>query len=348
MRYRILGQHTGLRVSELVLGTGMFGTKWGHGADRDESRRVFDGYVEAGGNFLDTSDSYQFGESESLLGEFIETCRDDLVIATKYTQSTDPKGSLSVTGNSRKAMVRSLEQSLIRLGTDRIDLYWVHMPDGVTPIDEIVRGLDDLVRSGKVLYIGLSDFPAWRVSAAAMLAELRGWTPIAAQQIEYSLVQRTPERELLPMADAFGLATVAWSPLGGGVLTGKYRKGETGRQTGMGGRLFHAENTPQKTAIVDMLEAIAEETGSNAGRVAIAWVSAKGAIPITGPRTRAQLDDNLPATEVSLMADHIRRLDEVSAISLGFPHDMLAASATQDRIAGGKRALLDLPTHPVR
>jgi aryl-alcohol dehydrogenase-like predicted oxidoreductase len=192
MRYKILGQHTGLRVSELVLGTGMFGTNWGHGADRDESRRMFDGYVEADGNFLDTSDSYQFGESDSMLGEFI-----------------DPKGSLSVTGNSRKAMVRSLEQSLIRLGTDRIDLYWVHMPDSMTPIDEIVRGLDDLVRSGKVLYVGLSDFPAWRISAAAMLAELRGWTPITARQINYSLVQRTPERELLPMAATSGLATMA-------------------------------------------------------------------------------------------------------------------------------------------
>lgn len=253
-----------------------------------------------------------------------------------------------MTGNSRKATVRSLEQSLKRLGTDRIDLYWVHLPDAVTPIDEIVRGLDDLVRAGKILYVGLSDFPAWRVSAAAMLAELRGWTPIAAQQIEYSLVQRTPERELLPMAAAFGLATVAWSPLGGGVLTGKYRKGETGRQTGMGGRLFHAEDTPQKTAILDTLETIAEEIGSNAGRVAIAWVSAKGATPIIGPRTRAQLDDNLAAVEVSLTADQVRRLDEVSAIPLGFPHDMLAAPAYQDRIAGGKRALLDLPIQPVR
>src|SRR6202158_5725711 len=173
MRYKILGRHTGLRISELALGAGMFGTRWGHSADRDESRRLFDGYVEAGGNFLDTSDSYQFGESESLLGEFIKTDRDDLVVATKYTQSADPKGSLSVTGNSRKAMVRSLERSLNRLGTDRIDLYWVHMPDGVTPIDEIVRGLDDLVRAGKVLYVGLSDFAARRASGAGMRAGRR-------------------------------------------------------------------------------------------------------------------------------------------------------------------------------
>jgi aryl-alcohol dehydrogenase-like predicted oxidoreductase len=348
MRYKLLGQHTGVRVSEFVLGTGMFGTKWGHGADPQESRRIFDGYIEAGGNFLDTSDSYQFGESESLLGEFVKPMRDDLVLATKFTQSADPKGSLSVTGNSRKAMLRSLEQSLKRLGTDRIDLYWVHMPDGVTPIDEIVRGLDDLVRAGKVLYVGLSDFPAWRVSAAAMLTELRGWTPIAAQQIEYSLVQRTAERELLPMAAAFGLASLAWSPLGGGVLTGKYRKGETGRQTGMGGRLFHAENTAQKTAIVDALEVVAKETGSTPGGVALAWVSGKGVVPIIGPRTRVQLDDNLASAGVSLTLDQVRRLDEVSAIPLGFPHDMLATAAYQDRVAGGKRALLDLPAHPAR
>jgi len=239
MRYKLFGQHTGLRVSELVLGTGMFGTKWGHGADPEESRRIFDGYLEAGGNFLDTSDTYQFGESEALLGEFIKPNRDDLIVASKYSMGASPNGSLSVTGNNRKAMVRSLEHSLKRLQTDRLDLYWVHVPDGMTPIDEIMRGFDDLVRAGKILYAGLSDFPAWRVARAATVADLRGWAPLAGLQIEYSLVQRTPERELLPMAAAFGLGTVAWSPLGGGVLTGKYRRGESGRQTGMGGRLFH-------------------------------------------------------------------------------------------------------------
>ena len=348
MRYRVLGRHTGLRISGVVLGTGMFGTKWGYGANPEESRLIFDGYLEAGGNFIDTSDSYQFGEAELLIGEFIRPVRDDVVLATKFTQSDDPKGSLSVTGNSRKAMVRSLEQSLKRLKTDRIDLYWVHMPDGMTPIEEIVRGLDDLVRAGKVLYAGLSDFPAWRVSAAAMLSEMRGWAPIVAQQIEYSLVQRTPERELLPMAEAWGLATIAWSPLGGGVLTGKYRKGEDGRRSGMGGRLFHAEDTPQTTAIIDTLKVIAEEIGSIAGRVAIAWVSAKGAIPIIGPRTRAQLDDNLASAEVRLSHDQIARLDDASPVTLGFPHEMLALAAYQDRITGGKRALLDLPAQAVR
>ena len=157
MRFKILGRHTGLRVSALALGTGMFGTKWGHGADAEESRRMFSGYIEAGCYLLDTSDSYQFGESEELVGQFIRPMRDDVVLATKYTQGADPTGSVSVTGNSRKAMVRSLEQSLKRLGTDRVDLYWVHIPDGVTPIDEIMRGLEDLVRSGKVLCVGLSE-----------------------------------------------------------------------------------------------------------------------------------------------------------------------------------------------
>ena len=347
MRYKLFGQHTGLRVSELVLGTGMFGTKWGHGADPEESRRIFDGYLEAGGNFLDTSDTYQFGESEALLGEFIKPNRDDLIVASKYSMGASPNGSLSVTGNNRKAMVRSLEHSLKRLQTDRLDLYWVHVPDGMTPIDEIMRGFDDLVRAGKILYAGLSDFPAWRVARAATVADLRGWAPLAGLQIEYSLVQRTPERELLPMAAAFGLGTVAWSPLGGGVLTGKYRRGESGRQTGMGGRLFHPEDTPQKTAIIDTLEAIAKENGANSGQVAIAWVAARGAVPIIGPRTREQLDDNLGAANVKLTGDQMRRLDEASAISLGFPHDMVGQPGTRQRLTGGKLELLDLPVQPV-
>lgn len=347
MRYKLFGQHTGLRVSEFVLGTGMFGTKWGHGADPEASRRIFDGYLEAGGNFLDTSDTYQFGESEALLGELTKPHRDDLIIASKYSMGASPNGSLSVTGNSRKAMVRSLEQSLKRLQTDRLDLYWVHVPDGMTPIDEIMRGFDDLVRAGKILYAGLSDFPAWRFARAATVADLRGWAPLAGMQIEYSLVQRTPERELLPMAAAFGLGTVAWSPLGGGVLTGKYRKGETGRQTGMGGRLFHPEDTPQKTAIIDTLEAIAKENGANSGQVAIAWVAARGAIPIIGPRTREQLDDNLGAVNVKVSGDQMRRLDEASAISLGFPHDMVRQPGIRQRLTGGKLDLLDLPVQPV-
>lgn len=199
MRYKVFGRRTGLRVSELALGAGNFGTRWGHGAECNEAKKVFDSYVEAGGNFIDTADSYQFGESEELVGEFIAADRDYFVVATKYTLGTNANDGISRTGNNRKNMVRSVEGSLKRLKTDRIDLYWAHFADGVTPMEEIVRGFDDLVRSGKILYAGLSNFPAWRISRADLLTELRGWAPIAGIQIEYSLVERTADRELLPM-----------------------------------------------------------------------------------------------------------------------------------------------------
>jgi aryl-alcohol dehydrogenase-like predicted oxidoreductase len=347
MRYRVFGRRTGLRVSELSLGCGTFGTKWGYGAEPDEARAIFERYVEAGGNFLDTADSYQLGESETLLGEFTAGKRDDVVVATKYSLPVSADAGISVTGNSRKNMLRSVEASLKRLRTDRIDLYWVHMPDGATPIDEIARGLDDLVGAGKILYGGLSDFPAWRTALAARTAELQGWSPIVGQQIEYSLVERTPDRELLPMAAALGLGTVAWSPLGGGLLTGKYRKGEKGRATTWKS-LIHEENDARRTAILDVLDAVAQEADANPGRVAIAWVLAKGIIPILGPRTRAQLDDNLGALALALTPDQERRLDEASAIPLGFPHDMpVRFKDLRQRLAGGKADLLDLPSFPV-
>lgn len=204
MRYRIFGERTGLKVSEIVLGAGMFGTAFGYGAPQDEVRRLLQGYVEAGGNFIDTADNYQLGESERLIGEFIAQRRDDFVIASKFSRGATRAPALAALGNNRKAMVQSVEDSLKRLKTDRIDVYFVHMDDGVTPVDEIARGLDDLVRAGKIIYGGLSNFPAWRVATAANTADLRGWAPIAAIQIEYNLLERTPERELLPMADGFG------------------------------------------------------------------------------------------------------------------------------------------------
>jgi aryl-alcohol dehydrogenase-like predicted oxidoreductase len=346
MRYRVFGQRSGLRVSELSLGCGMFGRTWGHGAAPEEARRMFDGYVEAGGNFLDTADTYQLGESESLIGQFVEPNRDEFVIATKYTLGVN--GGISGTGNSRQNMVRSVEASLKRLRTDRIDLYWVHHPDGATPIEEIVRGLDDLVRAGKIVYAGLSNFPAWRLASAVTMAELRGWAPMVGQEIEYSLVERAPDRELLPMAQALGLGTVAWSPLGGGLLTGKYRRGEVGRAETWDVKLIHEENSAQKTAILDTLHAIGEETDRNPGQIAIAWVGARGLIPCIGPRTRAQLDDNLGALTVTLTAEQLRRLDEVSAVPLGYPHTMLSRfDGLGNQIAGGKLDLLDPPSAPV-
>src|SRR5918995_6625904 len=184
MRYKIFGRRAGLRVSEVALGAANFGTRWGHGAERDGAKKVFDAYVEAGGNFIDTADTYQFGESEELVGEFIAADRDYFVLATKYTLGTTATDGISRTGNSRKNMIRSVEGSLRRLKTDRIDLYWAHFADGVTPMEEIVRGFDDLVRAGKILYAGLSNFPAWRISRAATIAELRSFTPIAGLQVE--------------------------------------------------------------------------------------------------------------------------------------------------------------------
>jgi aryl-alcohol dehydrogenase-like predicted oxidoreductase len=344
MRYRTFGQ-TGLRVSSIALGTANFGKGWGYGSEREEAHKIYASYRDAGGNLIDTADQYQFGQSEEMLGDFISGEREDVVLATKFSLGDSPNSGLQRTGNSRKAMIQSVEASLKRLKTDRVDLLWVHMPDGVTPIDEIARGLDDIVRSGKILYSGLSDFPAWRVATAVTLAELRGWAPISAVQLEYSLVERTAERELLPMAAAFNLATVAWSPLGGGLLTGKYRKGETGRAQGLGA-VIHSESDGRKTATVDEVLAISDETGLPAGRIAIAWVLNKGTLPIIGPRTLEQLADNLASADVVLSAEHMQRLDASSAISLGFPHDVVAASA--GRLAGGKAELTDRPVRVVR
>lgn len=350
MRYKIFGRRSGLRVSELALGTGNFGTGWGHGAEPDEARKIFDSYVDAGGNFIDTADGYQAGQSETLVGEFIAAERDHFVLATKYTNGVSVKAGISRTGNSRKNMIRSVEDSLNRLKTDRIDLYWVHIADGMTPIEEIARGLDDLVRAGKILYAGLSNFPAWRVARAATLADLRGWAPFVGIQIEYSLAERTPERELLPMAEALGLGATLWSPLGGGFLTGKYRSSDEGRLTRLG-VLIHAEKTARETAILDAVLAIAAELGASATHVAIAWLRHKAAqsttslIPILGPRTREQLDGTLGALNVTLAPEQVARLDAASAIPLGVPHEMLNNYA--QRIAGGKHELIDLPTVPV-
>jgi aryl-alcohol dehydrogenase-like predicted oxidoreductase len=244
------------------------------------------------------------------------------VLATKFTFQTDPKAGILVTGNSRRAMVSSVEASLKRLKTDRIDLYWAHVSDAVTPAEEIVRVFDDLVRAGKILYAGLSDFPAWRVARAATFAELRGVTPIAGLQVEHSLVERTTEQELLPAGQALGLGIVAWSPLGGGMLTGKYRQGEKGRREGFGGRVFQEENSAHRTAILDTLIAVAKDAGVTPAEIAIAWVAAKGSLPIIGPRTLAELENNL-AIKVTLSPQQIARLDEVSAIPAVFPHRML-------------------------
>ncbi len=298
MNYQLFGSKTGLWVSELALGTGMFGTATGYGAEPAEARRIWDGYAEAGGNFIDTSNAYQLGEAERLVGEFLGSNRGGFVLLSKYTRGTTAAPALAQLGNHRKAMTQAVEASLKRLRTDYLDFYFAHLPDGVTPAEEIVRSFDELVRAGKILYGGLSNFPAWRVATAATAADLRGWAPLAGIQVEYNLVQRTTERELLPMAEGLGLGVMGYSPLGGGVLTGKYRRGEAGRATASAGG--PPASGAQTGAVLDALVAVADELAASPGQVATAWVKAKGVVPIAGPRTRAQLDDYLGAAALVL------------------------------------------------
>jgi aryl-alcohol dehydrogenase-like predicted oxidoreductase len=346
MRYRIFGR-TGLRVSSQALGTGNFGTGWGYGAERGQAKAIYDAYRAAGGNFVDTADQYQFGQSETLLGEFVAAERDDVVLATKASMGDSPGAGLQGTGNSRKAITQSLEKSLKRLGTDRVDLLWVHMPDQVTPTDELARTLEDLVRSGKALHVGLSDFPAWRAARAATIAELRGWSGVCAIQLEYSLVERTSEAELLPMAEGFDLGVVAWSPLGGGLLTGKYRLGETGRKEGLGVVIHDEEGDARKIAALDAVLAVAQEAGVSPGAVAIAWVLAKGVLPILGPRTPEQLAGNLVAGDVTLSPEQIARLDAASAPPTIFPQGMIANPGNRQVLAGGIPDQIDARGRPL-
>ena len=314
MNYTPFGS-TGLQISPLVLGTGNFGTGWGYGADAEASTAIFNAYADAGGNVIDTADVYQFGQSEELVGSLLQGRRENFVLATKFTNGAEPDANRLVTGNSRKAMVASVEASLRRLNTDRIDIYWAHHPDGVTPTEEILRGLDDLARAGKILYVGLSNFPAWRLARAVTLAEVSRSIPVSAAQFEHSLVHREPEADLFPASRALGLGIVTWSPLGGGMLTGKYRSGQAGRAQGFGGKVFQPENSAQRTEILDTVLAVAGELGVSASQVAIAWAGTHGAVPIIGPRTPAQLADNLGALPLKLSAEQISRLDAVSAIA---------------------------------
>lgn len=347
--YRLLGR-SGLRVSPLSLGTMTFGKDWGWGADEADARRLFDTYVDAGGNFIDTANIYTNGSAETLLGRFAAGRRDRLVIASKYSLNPfpgDPNGG----GNHRKNLLQSIEASLKRLGTDYLDLLYLHAWDGLTPVEEVMRGFDDLVRSGKIVYAGLSDTPAWQVARMQTLAELRGWAPLVALQIEYSLAQRTVERELVPMAAELGLAVHAWSPLAMGVLTGKYRRadlerlrtGAAGSSPAGGGRsevaYAHDMFTERALAIGEQVAQVAAEAGHSPAQVALAWLLAQpGApIPIIGARTPEQLRDNLGALAITLDPAQLQRLDALSAVELGFPHDFLRGPIPQQLIFGGTR-----------
>jgi len=341
LRYRMLGP-SGLRVSELCLGTMSFGDEWGFGADEATSHRVLDAFADAGGNFLDTANKYHNGQTEEFVGRWLEGRRDRMVVATKYTLSMDHEDP-NASGNHRKNMRAAVEASLRRLKTDYIDLFWVHAWDKHTPYEETMRALDDLVRSGKVLYVGISDAPAWIVSASNVMADLKGWSAFVALQIEYSLLQRTPERDLLPMAEAFGLSVLAWAPLAAGVLTGKYTRGgdvDSNRQSSNESR---GRTNERALAIARKVDEVADALGVTSAQVATAWVSAHGYryIPILGARKVSQIEDTMKSTEVELAEEHLAALDELSGIKLGFPHDFLNSEGVKDVVYGEVRTRID-------
>jgi aryl-alcohol dehydrogenase-like predicted oxidoreductase len=331
MKYKLLG-HSGLRVSELCLGTMTFGLEWGWGSDKDQSREVFDTYANAGGNFVDTANLYTLGTSEKWLGEFIADDRDHFVLATKYALK-DRDGDPNFAGNHRKNMMRSVQQSLKRLNTESIDLLWIHAWDFTTAPEEVMRGLDDLITRGLVHYIGVSDTPAWIVSRCNTLAELRGWNRFAALQVEYNLLQRSPEADLLPMAKALDLAVTPWAPLAGGALTGKYLKAGEGRVKEISERRNERSLTIAQT-VVD----VAARMGCSPAQVAIQWTRQRDqvVIPIVGARTAAQLADSLQTVNIILPKEEIDILNNVTAGTYGFPHEFLKSDGVHEVLFSGK------------
>jgi aryl-alcohol dehydrogenase-like predicted oxidoreductase len=320
MRYRTFGR-SGLRVSQAFLGAMTFGEhERGFGAPADECRKMFSAYAEAGGNVIDTASNYTGGNSERIVGELLGPDRDRFVLATKYTVTNDGSDP-NASGNHRKSLRRSLEQSLQRLRTDRIDLLWVHIWDPETPVEETMRALDDAVRAGKVLYVGISDTPAWVVSRANVLAEWHGWSPFIGLQVPYSLAQRDIERELLPMAAGLGLSVAAWSPLAGGLLSGKFTRSASVGQA----RVNPDQLSERDLRIARELDAVADGLGVTSSQAALAWVMARGSFvhPIVGARRLDQLTGNLAALQVTLPDEAVARLDEVSAIPVGFPYDFI-------------------------
>ncbi|RSM98200.1 aldo/keto reductase [Nonomuraea sp. WAC 01424] len=322
MRYTTFGT-SGLRVSELILGTMGFGEDWGWGAPPEECRRMFTAYAEAGGNVIDTANRYTEGSSERIVGELIGKERDRYVLTTKYTLSMDGEDP-NAAGNHRKNLRRSVEESLRRLGTDYLDLLWVHIWDPDTPIEETLRALDDLVRTGKVLYLGFSDVPAWVIARANTIAELRGWTSFIGLQLSYSLLERDIERELLPMAETLGLSVAAWAPLARGVLSGKF----TRTDATAGSRISRDAVPERHLAIAADVAGVADELGVSSSQVALAWTRAHRTWihPISGARTFDQLTDNLAACDLRLPPEMVERLDEASAFPLGFPQNFIQMS----------------------
>jgi aryl-alcohol dehydrogenase-like predicted oxidoreductase len=321
MRYRLFGR-TGLRVSELFLGTMVLD-------DPGETRRIIAAYADAGGNVLDTASAY--GDGEELLGSVVER-RDRFVLATKYTLSRDARDP-NAAGNHRKNLVLSLERSLRRLRTDYVDVYWVHIWDRHTPLEETMRALDDAVRAGKILYVGISDAPAWVVARANTLAQWRGWTQFAGLQVPYNLLQRDIERELLPMAEAFGMSVAAWAPLGSGRLAGAGRRRRVDAD-----RLTHRDE-----AAAVAVRAVADELGATPAQVAIAWTRTRSAAvhPLVGVSTVEQLTENLGALDLVLPDEAVRRLEAAVEFERGFPADFIAECEPSSFVFGDLATAVD-------
>jgi aryl-alcohol dehydrogenase-like predicted oxidoreductase len=315
MKQKLFGTQTGLPASELVMGGSQLGQRRGNGADRQEALKILSVYADAGGNFIDLSDRYQFGEAEEIVSRFTENSRHNFIFCTKYTAGGQPSPSAVNSGNHRKAMRQAVEGSLKRLKTEYIDIYIPHYDDGITPLDEIARGLEDLVDAGKILYTGLANFPAWKAASIATTI------PLHAIQFEYNLVQREAERELIPMATHFGLGMMCYSPLAGGLLTAKYRHGSSGRLTKPD---TNYQEDPLIKSIIDELELIATELDVTPGQIALAWVINKGVFPIIGARTISHLQTSLKVLDIRLTTEQLTRLDHASSISMGYPHELLS------------------------
>ena len=336
--YRLLG-NSGLRVSPMCLGTMTFGEDWGWGADFETSQQIFNIYADRGGNFIDTANIYTDGTSEESLGKILQGKRDNFILATKYSLNTNPKNP-NAGGNHRRSMITAVEDSLKRLKTDYIDLYWLHAWDYRNSIEEVLRALDDLVRQGKILHIGLSDTPSWIVSEGQAIAIMRGWTPISAIQIHYNLVERTSEADMIPMANHHNITPLAWSPLAGGVLAGKYSKEDLEKEDDNGGRKQMSQSMGQlnerSIEIGNKVKEIAQEIGRSPSQVSLNWLLQQpgGTIPIVGARKLSHVEDNLQAVEFTLTPEQIDRLDRASSFNPPFPHNFVTPQLIDSMVDG--------------
>ncbi|MCC4620731.1 aldo/keto reductase [Xanthomonas cassavae CFBP 4642] len=340
-QYRLLGR-SGLRVSPLSLGTMTFGEEWGWGADAKEAERIFAAYAERGGNVIDTAVNYTNGGAERIVGKLIRKRRERFVLATKFTMARDAD-NINSGGNHRLNLIRSVETSLRQLDTDRIDLLYLHAWDFTTSPEEVMRGLDHLVQSGKVLYLGICNTSAWRVAQLQTLADLRGWAPLVALQIEYSLVERSVEHELMPMARELGLGVLPWSPLGGGILTGKYSRDDLSDDnaaevaTSRKGVIASTGHLNARSLdIADVVGSIAEELGASRSQVALAWTLQHPAVvsPLVGARTLQQAEDNFGALDIVFSDEQLARLDQASALAPIFPERFIGRPMAQQLIYG--------------